>query len=146
MNDPFSAARRRKIVPLEFGENAEIGHSPAVSRPIVRIHLLGRMRAMTYLGDSILPRGKKARALLGYLCLASGARVPRASLATMLWDRVGDALARASLRQALRELSAAMGAFADELILVDRDTVGLRADVCWIDAVALLAKESPASH
>jgi DNA-binding SARP family transcriptional activator len=146
MNDPFSAARRRKIVPLEFGENAEIGHSPAVSRPIARIHLLGRMRAMTYLGDSILPRGKKARALLGYLCLASGARVPRASLATMLWDRVGDALARASLRQALRELSAAMGAFADELILVDRDTVGLRADVCWIDAVALLAKEPPASN
>jgi DNA-binding SARP family transcriptional activator/TolB-like protein len=146
MNDPFSAAQRRKVVPPEFGGYAEIGHRPAVGHPIARIHLLGRMRAMTYLGDSILPRGKKTRALLGYLCLASGARVPRARLAAMLWDRVDDALARASFRQALRELSAAMGAFADELICVDRETVGLAADVCWIDAVALLAKEQPASN
>ena len=41
-------------------------------RPIVRIHLLGPMRATTYLGENIVPHGKRARAVLGYLCLAAG--------------------------------------------------------------------------
>ena len=38
---------------------------PPRSRPIVRIHLLGPMRATTYLGDNILPHGKRARAVMG---------------------------------------------------------------------------------
>src|SRR5215813_2316287 len=70
---------------------------------IVRIHLLGPMRATSYLGDDILPRGKKARALLAYLCLAAGTKVPRIQLARLLWDQVSDELARGSLRQALLE-------------------------------------------
>src|SRR6201997_5322431 len=60
-------------------------HRPSACR-IARIHLLGPMRATSYLGDDILPRGKKARALLGYLCLAGGAKVPRLRLARLLWD------------------------------------------------------------
>jgi len=47
----------------------------APARPIVRIHLLGSMRATSYLGDEVLPHAKKARAALGYLCLTAGARV-----------------------------------------------------------------------
>ena len=62
------------------------------------------MRATSYLGDNVLPRGRKARAVLGCLCLAGGARVPRSRLATMLWDRVPDFQGRASFRQAFREL------------------------------------------
>src|SRR5215467_9131813 len=92
----------------------------AVERPsacrIARIHLLGSMRAMSYLGDDILPRGKKARALLACLCLAAGAKAPRIRLARLLWDEASDDLARGSLRHALRELSAAMGLLAGELI------------------------------
>src|SRR6266581_3562900 len=48
--------------------------------PIVRIHLLGSMRATSYLGDDVLPRPKKARAILAYLCFAFGRAVPRARL------------------------------------------------------------------
>ena len=44
------------------------------TRPIVRIHLLGSMRATSYLGDDVLPRAKKARAVLAHLCLTPGAR------------------------------------------------------------------------
>src|ERR1051326_7672894 len=84
-------------------------------RPIVRIHLLGPMRATTYLGDNVLPHGKRARAVLGYLCLAAGEHVPRAELATLLWDRVSAAAARTNLRQALRELSSTFGDLAKEL-------------------------------
>ena len=36
-------------------------------------------------------RGRKARALLGYLCLHPGSSVARNRLAALLWDRVPDA-------------------------------------------------------
>jgi DNA-binding SARP family transcriptional activator len=107
-------------------------------RPIVRIHLLGSMRATSYLGDDVLPRAKKARAALGYLCLLPGARISRTRIATMLWDRVSSNQARASFRLALFELTSAMGPLAAEMISTARATVGLNTDLCWIDALALV--------
>jgi len=109
------------------------------AQPIVRIHILGAMRATTCLGDEVLPRGRKARALLGCLCLAGGARLKRRTLAVMMWDRVPVDQAHASFRQAFRELVVALGPLADELIIADRDTIRLNADLCWIDALAILA-------
>jgi len=117
----------------------------ATARPVVRIHLLGAMRATSYLGDDVLPRAKKARAALGYLCLAFGARVPRARIASMLWDRVSDDQARTSFRQALADLTSAMGCLAGELIATGRATIRLNTDACWIDALALLQSSSPDS-
>jgi DNA-binding SARP family transcriptional activator len=117
------------------------------SRPIARIHLLGAMRATSYLGDDILPRGRKARAILGCLCLAAGQRLARNRLSTMLWDRVPDFQARASFRQAYRELVVAFGPLAKELISADRETIMLNTSVCWIDAVAVLSTEmAPQAH
>src|ERR1700732_1169322 len=133
------------------------GHSGAltpdiaklVPRPtacrIARIHLLGSMRATSYLGDDILPRGKKARALLACLFLAFGAKVPRIRLARMLWDQASDELARGSLRHALLEVCSAMGPLAAELISTGRAPIRLNADACWIDAAALLESSSPDS-
>src|SRR5262245_52203702 len=100
---------------------AEIANPASLpTRPIVRIHLLGSMRATSYLGDDVLPRSKKPRAILGYLSLAFGAPVPRARIASMLWDRVSADQARASFRQALSELTSAMGPLATELITTGR--------------------------
>src|SRR5215467_8206422 len=99
-------------------------------RPIVRIHLLGPMRATTYLGENILPHGKRARAVLGYLCLAAGERVAREQLAQLLWDRVPATAARTNLRQALHELSASFGDLAKELITTGRDVVRLNVEAC----------------
>jgi DNA-binding SARP family transcriptional activator/TolB-like protein/Flp pilus assembly protein TadD len=112
------------------------------AHPIVRIHLLGPMRATSYLGDDVLPRAKKARAALGYLCLAFGARVPRARLASMLWDRVDDAQARTSFRQAVKEMTSAMGSLSPELITTGRASIRFNTDACWIDALALLESSS----
>jgi tetratricopeptide (TPR) repeat protein len=110
---------------------------------IARIHLLGSMRATSYLGDDILPRGRKARALLACLCLAGGAEVPRIQLARLLWEQARDELALGSLRRALHELCSAMGPLAKELISPGRAAIRLNADVCWIDALALLESSSP---
>jgi DNA-binding SARP family transcriptional activator/TPR repeat protein len=114
------------------------------AHPILRIHLLGPMRATSYLGDDVLPRAKKARAALAYLCLTFGAPVPRSRLASMLWDRVSAAQARTSFRQALSELTAAMGPLGAELISTGRATVRLNTNACWVDALALL--ETSSSH
>jgi len=138
MQKRISPAELNKVVPLD-ARSAE--QRRRATRPIARIHLLGTMRATSYLGNDILPVGRKARAILGCLCLASGKRIARSRLAAMLWDRVTDFQARASFRQAYRELVVAFGPLAKELISADRETVVLNTDTCWIDAVALLAPE-----
>src|SRR5262244_272163 len=108
------------------------------SHPIVRIHLLGSMRATSYLGDDVLPRAKKARAALALLCLTPGARVSRTRLATMLWDRLSANRARGNFSQALFELTSAMCPLAWELISTAQATVRLNVDLCWVDALALM--------
>jgi DNA-binding SARP family transcriptional activator len=113
----------------------------AQTSPLARIHLLGSMRATSFRHADILPRGTKARALLGCLCLADGARVSRARIAAMLWDRVPDFQGRASFRQAYRELVVAFGPLAQMLLSSDRETVRLDTAACWIDAVALLSTD-----
>lgn len=141
--ETLDAVDRNKVVPLELGRAFDFPNKQVPRQPIVRIHVLGAMRATTYLGENILPRGRKARAVLGYLCLAAGEPVARGRLASLLWDRVPDPQARTSLRQALRELSSGMGPLADELISGDRDTVKLDQSLCWIDALAVLSSDPP---
>jgi DNA-binding SARP family transcriptional activator len=118
-------------------------HLPA--RPSVRIHLLGSMRATSYLGDDVLPGAKKARAALAYLCLASGVRVSRERLARTLWDRVSANQARTSLRKYLGQLASAMGPLAGELLSAQRATIRLNTEACWIDALALVKSPYPDS-
>jgi DNA-binding SARP family transcriptional activator/Tfp pilus assembly protein PilF len=145
MSKKFVATDRSKVIRLNLGQAHEPGNEHVSGHPIVRIHVLGSMRATTYLGADILPRGRKARAILGYLSLNAGERASRARLAAMLWDRGPDAQARSSFRHALHELSLAMGPLADELIFADRETVKLNATVCWIDAAAIVAPETSSS-
>jgi DNA-binding SARP family transcriptional activator/TolB-like protein len=141
--DTLAAAEQNKIVPLEFGGTSELSQR-FTPQPIIRIHLLGVMRATSDLGASVLPRGRKARAILGYLCLASGERISRRRLAAMLWERVPDDQALTSFRQAFRELSLAMGAFARELLWRDRDNIRFDSSRCWIDVMTVLS-ETPNS-
>src|SRR5438552_4102238 len=110
MNDRMAAA-------AQAGGLAEQGpETPAsvANRRVVRVHLLGALRATSCLGHNVLPAGKRGRALLGYLCLAPG-EVDRARIASLLWEGVSIDTARTNLRQAVRELSTALGEFADEV-------------------------------
>ena len=108
-------------------------------QPLAQFHLLGAMRAAARDGQNLLPRGRKARALLGYLCLHPGEAVARSRLAALLWDRVSDAQAATSFRQALRELSQAMEPLGQQLIGGERNTVSLDSSCCWIDAHEVLS-------
>jgi DNA-binding SARP family transcriptional activator/Tfp pilus assembly protein PilF len=140
MQQRVSPSRLTNVVPLAAGQ-ADFARRKATA-PILRIHLLGAMRASTVRHHlDILPRGRKARALLAYLCLAGGAPVLRSRLAAMLWDRVPAWQARASFRQAFRELTIAFGELTGDVLAADRDTVRLDTGACWIDAVALLSDQ-----
>jgi DNA-binding SARP family transcriptional activator/TolB-like protein len=140
MNKMLPVLKQRNVVPVDSSGSRGPRQR---DRPIVRIHLLGPMRATSYLGDNVLPHGRRARALLGYLCLASE-QVARVHLAALLWDRAPDAAARTNLRRALRELSSAFGALAKDLISIERDSIKLNARACWIDALAVLALDPSA--
>jgi len=101
------------------------------------------MQATSYLGKSILPRSRKAKAALAFMCLAPDRQLSRARLAAILWDRSADAQARLSLRQALHEISGAMGELAPELLTLDRETMALNTALCWIDAAAMVDPAMP---
>jgi tetratricopeptide (TPR) repeat protein len=132
--------------PTRRGKNAAIANDgirglgqPLTNRPIVRIHLFGPMRATTCFGDDVLPRGKKARAILAYLCLSAGAPVSRARLAVLVWDRIPEAAALINLDQAICEMSSAFGTFAHHLIVIARDVIRLNVETTGIDALAVMA-------
>jgi DNA-binding SARP family transcriptional activator/TolB-like protein len=108
------------------------------SRKFARIQLFGTLRATTYSGDDLLPRSRKARFIFAYLCLARDKAASRTRLASLLWDRVPEGQARASLRQALSELASPRSS-VEKLVTVTRETLSLDFEKCWIDALAVLA-------
>src|SRR6516225_1024105 len=109
-----------------------------VPRALPRIYLVGTMRAVAPGGADFLPRGRKTRGLMACLCLAQGERVSRSRLVGLLWDRSADAQARMSLRQSLSELNGIVNRHVPGLALIDRDSVRIDVERCWIDALAIL--------
>lgn len=101
-----------------------------ISKREVRVHLLGRMRAIGSSGENILPRAKKTQAVLAYLILTQGEGLLRNRVAGMIWDRSGETQARESLRHALNELNRT-GYWQLEK---DHDTVRLDISGYWVDA------------
>ena len=79
------------------------------------------------------PRSRHARSLLAWLALHPGTH-SRARVAPRFWPEVLDSSARASLRVALSEVRASLGAAAD-CLLADRDHIGMAPDHVWVDAL-----------
>ena len=98
---------------------------PAQAGPLLRIALLGPIAATDANGQDLLPRGRKARALLAVLALASPDPVRRERITALLWSGRSEEQGRASLRQCLHELNNALGPAAG-LLAADRSLLGLR--------------------
>jgi TolB-like protein len=79
------------------------------AKPMLCLTLLGRMRACDADGEDVLPRLRKARALLAILAFAAPRPVLRSRLIGLLWSRSDRSHALASLRMAAYELKAALG-------------------------------------
>ena len=98
------------------------------------VDLLGSCRvARIASGQEVVFKTRKARCVLGLLLLSPGNRINREQLASLLWDPAPEALARSSLRQAIRELREVLGPEDADLVEADRFTVGLKGSAFDLD-------------
>jgi DNA-binding SARP family transcriptional activator/TolB-like protein len=100
---------------------------------ILRLRLIGRMEAWTLGSESVLPMGRKTRALLALVAMASPRPVMRARAADLLWSRRSEEQARASLRQEIHRLLNALAPAGPGILAVTRDHIELRAASVLID-------------
>jgi TolB-like protein/DNA-binding SARP family transcriptional activator len=109
----------------------------------LRLTLFGTMEAWSLTSERVLPRGRKARAALALLGLRAAEPdappLSRAELAATLWSRVPEEQARASLRQAVLDLTRALAPCGEGLLRVERDRLSLGPGLVWTDAAAALA-------
>src|SRR5215470_12386312 len=101
----------------------------------VTLRLLGAFAIEANVGRPIpiSVRSRKARALLAFLAMKPDYRARREELATLFWGDNPDALARHSLRQCLISLRQDL-CLASEILIVDREAIGLRAQFLSVDA------------
>ena len=118
--------------------------SPASPAPTApgrwRLELLGGCRLLGPDGTDRTPKGRKTRSLLAVLALAEGQPVGRERLAGLLWAERAEAQARASLRQALRELRRSLP--EPELLRIAHDRVALDVGRIEVDALQLAARSA----
>lgn len=79
-------------------------------------------------GNAVLLRSKKARALIGLLAVSPGMALPREKITGLLWSDNDEDRARASLRQCVKSIKSDLGAALGELVVSDREIVGLNRE------------------
>ena len=105
----------------------------ALNHVVVRLRLIGQMEAWTIRSESVLPTGRKTRALLACIAMAAPRAVLRGRLAEQLWSRRPEEQARASLRQEIHRLLEALSPAETDVLVITRDHVTLRPGAVWID-------------
>ena len=104
----------------------------------VRLRLIGQMEAWTITSESVLPPGRKTRALLAIVALSQPRPVLRSRLAELLWSRRPEEQARASLRQEIHRLLEVLSPAGQEILSINRDSLALRPGVVWVDVDEVL--------
>jgi DNA-binding SARP family transcriptional activator/TolB-like protein len=134
--------------------NAPLPPPPAIepatrtqdSTPLLRLRLIGLMEARTASGASVLPVGRKTRALLAIVALSAPRPALRSRLAELLWSRRPEEQARASLRQEVHRLNESLSPAGEEILVVTRDHVTLHPGRVWVDAREVMSatRQNPA--
>jgi TolB-like protein len=109
----------------------------AAPAAVLRVRLIGTMDACTGDGLSVLPRTRKARALLAILVLLAPQKVSRATVAGLLWSRRGREQARGSLRQALLDLHGSLLSGGIDRLSATREHLALPAEHLSTDLPAI---------
>ncbi len=99
----------------------------------VKIGLLGQLRAVDGAGYDLLPRGRKARAMLAILILDGPGPILRERFCQLLWSRRHREQARASLRQSIHELQESLSRAGVDILKVERGMLYLRREGLEID-------------
>ncbi len=104
----------------------------------IRLRLIGQMEAWTLTSESVLPPGRKTRALLAIVALSSPRPVLRSRLAELLWSRRPEEQARASLRQEIHRLLEVLSPAGQDILSINRDSLALRPGLVWVDVEEVL--------
>src|ERR1700730_10959202 len=91
--------------------------SDAAGQVVVRLRLIGQMEAWSLTSENVLPQGRKTRALLAVVALSAPRPALRGRLAELLWSRRPEEQARASLRQEIHRLLAALASSGSKILL-----------------------------
>ncbi len=116
--------------------NLGLGERPDLA--VMRLRLIGQMEAWTVRSESVLPTGRKTRALLAAVALAAPRPVLRSRLAELLWSRRPEEQARASLRQEIHRLQDTLSLVGTDVLTVNRDSLSLRSGLVWVDVDEVL--------
>ena len=118
-----------------------------IDHEMVRIRLIGPIGAWTAKGESVLPSGRKTRALLACITMAAPRPVLRSRLSELLWSRSPKDQAYASLRQEIHRLQAALSPAEANILVVTRDDLALRPGTVLTDVqeVTQASSERPAA-
>ena len=122
-------------------ERGRLGPLELIISPVLRLRLIGQMDAATAGGESVLPAGRKTRALLAVLALTAPRAALRGKLAKLLWSRRPEEQARASLRQEIHRLLETL-APAGEVLSITRDHLSLRPGAFWVDVHEIMRATS----
>jgi hypothetical protein len=118
---------------------------PERPKALLRVCLFGAFGAWNQMGDDVLPRGRKAHAVLAYLAASGEPTVSRQRLTSLLWSRRWEEQARASLRQSLMELRRAIGSIDATLLRIEKDRVSLDHSRVWLDGLVSLFGSVPST-
>src|SRR6476620_4197708 len=105
-----------------YRPSAHVTPPRTVAQVVVRLRLIGQMEAWTLTSESVLPAGRKTRALLAVMALSAPRPVLRSKLAELLWSRRPEEQARASLRQEIHRLLEVLAPAGQELLAISRDS------------------------
>jgi len=107
------------------------------------IRLFGGMTIQDSRGVSYLPRSRKTRAVVAMLTLTAPRPAQRTQLTALLWSPRETEQARASLRQAIHELQAALGPAWNRILVAERHAISLDLRGVLVDALSASDPSAP---
>lgn len=137
----------RMIANLVVRSAAPLASASASGSVVLRLRLIGQMEAWTLSSQSVLPAGRKTRALLAIVALSAPRPALRGRLAEMLWSRRPEEQARASLRQEIHRLLEMLAPVGPDVLQVTRDHLSIRPGAAWVDVEEVMRAtlQNPAS-
>ena len=114
-----------------------IGNDAPAHQDRLRLRLIGQMSASHRSAPVALPKGRKSRALLAILAMASPRPVLREQVTALLWSTREREQARASLRQCVHELQEMQRVAGLEILRSVGQTLQIMADRVWVDVQAV---------
>jgi DNA-binding SARP family transcriptional activator len=105
----------------------------------VIFRLIGKMRVTGPGEEDLLPKARKERALLAYLCISGEARASRVKLQNLFWGESPDKQSAKSLRHAFWQIAHRINQLIPGMVNINRDEIWLDTDLFQIDTKERLA-------